>query len=113
MDSDGYKIPLTISFFIKHVRSKEGSWSDCGPWLCRCAIPPSHWCVEVDRLVPRVVRRALLVCAASSARRARCDSDPMRWSGILFFMFISAQPYTCLGIEWLTQGGESERFTRA
>jgi hypothetical protein len=25
--------------------------------------------------------------------------------GLLFFMFIRAQPYTCLGIEWLTQGG--------
>ena len=28
-----------------------------------------------------------------------------RGSGLLFFMFIRAQPYTCLGIEWLTQGG--------
>ena len=57
-------------------------------------------------------------CMASCAAGLRCelgascDSDP-RWSGILFFMFIRAQPYTCLGIEWLTQGGESERFTRA
>jgi len=25
--------------------------------------------------------------------------------GLLFFKFIRAQPYTCLGIEWLTQGG--------
>ena len=30
--------------------------------------------------------------------------DP-RGSGLLFFMFIRPQPYTCLGIEWLTQGG--------
>ena len=27
--------------------------------------------------------------------------DP-RGSGLLFFMFIRPQPYTCLGIEWLT-----------
>ena len=30
--------------------------------------------------------------------------DP-RGSGLLFFMFIRPQPYICLGIEWLTQGG--------
>ena len=30
--------------------------------------------------------------------------DP-RGSGLLFFMFIRPQPYTCLGMEWLTQGG--------
>jgi hypothetical protein len=30
--------------------------------------------------------------------------DP-RGSGLLFFMFIRPHPYTCLGIEWLTQGG--------
>jgi len=30
--------------------------------------------------------------------------DP-RGSGLLFFMFIRPHPYTCLGNEWLTQGG--------
>jgi hypothetical protein len=30
--------------------------------------------------------------------------DP-RGSGLLFFMFIRPQPHTCLGTEWLTQGG--------
>ena len=27
------------------------------------------------------------------------------YTSLLFFMFIRPQPYTCLGIEWLTQGG--------
>ena len=31
--------------------------------------------------------------------------DPTRGSGLLFFVFQRPQPYTCLGIEWLTQGG--------
>ena len=36
--------------------------------------------------------------------------DP-RGSGLLFFMFIRPQPYTCLGIEWLTQGGAVYYFS--
>jgi hypothetical protein len=36
--------------------------------------------------------------------------DP-RGSGLLFFMFIRPQPYTCLGIEWLTQGGVAYYFS--
>jgi hypothetical protein len=36
--------------------------------------------------------------------------DP-RGSGLLFFMCIRPQPYTCLGIEWLTQGCGSGLIT--
>ena len=35
----------------------------------------------------------------------RIDKLDPRGSGLLFFMFTRPQPYTCLGIEWLTQGG--------
>ena len=46
---------------------------------------------------------------APSARTVH-GLDP-RGSGPLFFMFIRPQPYTCLGIEWLTQGGVVHYFS--
>ena len=35
----------------------------------------------------------------------RIDKLDPRGSGLLFFMFTRPQPYTCLGIEWLTPSG--------
>ena len=113
MDSDGYKIPRRFhvsSNMLGEFAQKRG----------RGVIVETMAMLTRDPTLSlmRRSRPSRATCRASCAAGLRCelgascDSDP-RWSGILFFMFIRAQPYTCLGIEWLTQGGESERFTRA
>jgi len=58
---------------------------------------------DTDRKRERDVGSGLAICACCWGLKYS-SLDP-RGSGLLFFMFIRPHPYTCLGIEWLTQGG--------
>ena len=73
-----------------------------GRAVCRCALDRRHW--------PTIERDGC--CVDHTLEDPTCNkgeggvpSGQASTLGLLFFKFIRAQPYTCLGIEWLTQGG--------
>ena len=86
--------------------------------LRKCGLRDLHRCGprsaerQMYRLCEHERRRPPIWRGHSRAACWHGGLDP-RGSGLLqtvFFMFIRPQPYTCLGIEWLTQGESGGSF---